>query len=58
MGLFGMKIDWDVDKAFLTEAVSTVSPLGLLYSGSDRNHDISGHFDIFSSLTAIMIKFV
>jgi hypothetical protein len=56
-----MKIGWDVARAILMEAALTVSPPGLLYSGGDGNHVVGGHFrhfGIFSSLTAIMIKFV
>jgi hypothetical protein len=42
-------------------AALTVSPLDLLYSGDVGNHDVGGHFHhfgIFSSLAAMMIKFV
>jgi hypothetical protein len=58
MGLFGLKIGWDVARAFLTEAALIVLPLDLLYSGGDGNHEVGGHFrhfSIFSSLTALMI---
>jgi hypothetical protein len=61
MGLFGLKISWDVARAFLTEAVLMVLPPDLLYSGGDGNHDVGGnfrYFGIFLSLTALMIKFV
>jgi hypothetical protein len=56
-----LKIGWDVARTFLKEATSTVSPPDLLYSGGDGNHNIGDlfrHFGIFSSLTAMMIKFV
>jgi hypothetical protein len=36
MGLFGLKIGWDVARAFLTEAVLTVLPLDSVYSSGDR----------------------
>jgi hypothetical protein len=61
MGLFGLKIGWDVARAFLKEAALTVLPLDLLYSGGDGNHDVCSlfcHFDVFLLLTAILIKFV
>jgi hypothetical protein len=56
-----MKIGWDVARAFLMIAVSTVSPPGLPYSGGDGIHVVGGHFrhfGMFLSSTAIMIKFV
>jgi hypothetical protein len=59
--LFGLKIGWDIVRGFLMEAASMASPPDLLYSGSNGNHNVGGHFChfvIFSSLTAIMIKFV
>jgi hypothetical protein len=57
----GIGISWDVARAFLTEAASMVLMPDLVYSSSNGNHDIGGpfrHFGIFSSLTALMIKFV
>jgi hypothetical protein len=56
-----LKISWDVARAFVIEAVLAVLPQDLLYSGSDGNNDVGGlfcHFVVFSSLTAILIKFV
>jgi hypothetical protein len=56
IGLFGLKIGWDVVKAFLKEASLTVLPPDILYSGGDGNHDVGGlfrRFDVFSSLRAI-----
>jgi hypothetical protein len=35
MGLFGLKIGWDVARVLLPD---------LLYSGGDSNHDVGGHF--------------
>ncbi len=61
IGLFGLKISWDVVKAFLKEAALMVLPPDLLYSGGDGNREVGGlfrRFDVFSSLTAILIKFV
>jgi hypothetical protein len=61
MGLFGLKIGWDIARGFLMEAASMASPQDLLYSSSNSNHNDGGHFChfvIFLSLTAIMIKFV
>jgi hypothetical protein len=61
IGLFGLKIGWDIVKAFLKEALLTVSPPDMQYSGGDGNRDVGGlfrRFDVFSSLTAILIKFV
>jgi hypothetical protein len=61
MSLIGLKIGWDVARAFMIEAALMVSPLDLLYSGGDGNNDIGGlfhRFVVFSSLTAILIKFV
>jgi hypothetical protein len=59
IGLFGVKIGWDVVKAFLKEAALTVLPPDLVYSGGDSNGDVGGrfrHFGLFSSLSALMIK--
>jgi hypothetical protein len=56
-----LKIGWDVVRAFLKEAVLTVLPPDLPYSGGDGNHDVSGlfrRFVVFSSLTAILMKFI
>ncbi len=61
IGLFGLKISWDVARAFLKEAALTVSPPDLLYSGDDGNHDVGGlfrRFVVFSSFTALFIKLV
>ncbi len=61
IGLFGLKISWDVARAFLKEAALTVLPPDLLYSGGDGNHKIGGlfrRFVVFSSFTALLIKFV
>jgi hypothetical protein len=52
IGLFGLKIGWDVVRAFLKEAALTVLPPDLLYSGRNGNHDVGGlfhHFEVFSS---------
>ncbi len=60
MSLIGLKIGWDVARAFMIEAALTVSQPDLLYSGGDGNHDVGRlfcSFVIFSSLTAILIKF-
>jgi hypothetical protein len=54
-GLLGLKICWDLVRAFLTEAELTVLPPDLLYSCDDGNHNVSGpychfgHFFIFNS---------
>jgi hypothetical protein len=56
MSLIGLKIGWDVARAFVIEAVLTVSPPDLLYSAGDSNNDIGRLFRRFSSLTAILIK--
>jgi hypothetical protein len=61
IGLFGLKIGWDVVRGFLKEAASTALQLDLLYSGSNGNHDggsLFRRFDVLSSLTAVLIKFV
>jgi hypothetical protein len=61
MGLFSLKISWDVARAFLMEAALMVLLPDLLYSGGYSNHNVSGpfcYFGIFSSLTAMMIKLV
>ncbi len=47
MGLLGLKIGWDVARAFLTEAALTVSPPDLRYSLGDGNYDVGGHFHHF-----------
>jgi hypothetical protein len=60
MSLIGLKIGWEIARAFVIEAALTVSPPDLLYSGGDGNHDVGGlfrRFIIFLSLTAILIKF-
>jgi hypothetical protein len=61
IGVFGLKIGWDVVKAFLKEALLMVLPPDVLYSSGDGNRDVGGlfrRFDVFLSLTAILIKFV
>ncbi len=61
IGHFGLKIGWDVVKTFLKEAALKVLPPDLLHSGGDGNCEVGGlfrRFDVFSSLTAILIKFV
>jgi hypothetical protein len=60
-GLFGLKIGWDVARAFLKEAVLTVLPPDLPYSGGDGNHDVGGlfrRFVVFLSFTALLVKFI
>jgi hypothetical protein len=60
MSLISLKISWDVARTFVIEAVLTVLPPDLLYSG-DGNNDVGRlfrRFFVFSSLTAILIKFV
>jgi hypothetical protein len=49
MRLFGLKIGWDVAKAFLTDAALTILPLDFLYSGGDGNHDVGGPFRHFGN---------
>jgi hypothetical protein len=56
--LFGLKIGWDVARAFLTVAALVVLPPDFLYIGGDSNYDIGGtfcHFGLFSSLKTLMI---
>jgi hypothetical protein len=48
MSLAGLKIGWDVARAFVMEAVLTVSPPDLLYSGGDGNHDVGNFFIVLS----------
>jgi hypothetical protein len=53
MSLIGLKIGWDVARAFVIEAALTVLPLDLLYSGGDSNNDVGGlfrHFVVFCLL--------
>ncbi len=47
IGLVGLKIDWDVARAFLTEAAWTVLLPDLLNVGSDTNQDLGGPFRHF-----------
>jgi hypothetical protein len=61
MGLFNLKIGWDIARAFLTGAALMILPPVLEYRSSNGNHYVSGpfgHFGIFSSLTPLMIQFV
>jgi hypothetical protein len=56
--LFGLKISWDVARAFLTVAALVVLPPDFLYIGNNSNHNIGGpfgHFGYFSSLKTLMI---
>jgi hypothetical protein len=56
--LFGLKIGWDVARAFLMVAALVVLPPDFLYIGGDSNHDIGGtfcQFGFFSSLKTLMI---
>jgi hypothetical protein len=58
MQLFGLKIGWDIARAFLAEAALTVLPPDLVYSGSGSNHNVSSRFHlfgIFSSFTGLMM---
>ncbi len=47
VGLVGLKIGWDVVRAFLTETAWMVSPPDFLNVGSDTNQDVSGPFHHF-----------
>jgi hypothetical protein len=50
IGLFGLKIGWDIVKAFLKKAPLTVLPPDLLYSGGDSNREVGSlfcRFDVF-----------
>jgi hypothetical protein len=49
--LFGLKINWNVARAFLTEAALTVLPLDFLYVGGSP----FCHFGNFLSIKALMI---
>ncbi len=44
IGLFGLKIDWNIVRAFLKEAASTDSRQDLLYSGGNDEHDVAVFF--------------
>ncbi len=46
--LFGLKISWDVARAFLTVDALVVLPPDFLYIGNNSNHDIGGPFGHFS----------
>jgi hypothetical protein len=54
IGLFGLKIGWDIVRAFLKEAASTVLLPDLLDSSGKSNHNVGGHLRRFvvSSLTS------
>jgi hypothetical protein len=58
--LIGLKIGWDLARAFLMWATLTVYPPGFLNSTGNSNHGVGGpfhHFLCFSSLTALMKEF-
>jgi hypothetical protein len=57
IGAFGLKIGWEIARAFLTEAASAV-PLPDQAGGDDGNHEFGRpfhHFGVFSSSTALII---
>jgi hypothetical protein len=61
MGLFDLKISWDVARAFLTEAALTVLSPDFLYILAMANMTsviLLVILVIFLSLTALMIQFV
>jgi hypothetical protein len=47
MGLFDLKIGWDIAGAFLTETASMILPPDLEYSGSNCNQYVSSPFGHF-----------
>jgi hypothetical protein len=55
LGLFGLKISWDLARAFLMYAKLTVSLLKLLKSGGNSNPFLC--FCHFFSLTALIKEF-
>jgi hypothetical protein len=60
MGLFGLKISRDVDRASLTVALLMVSLPDFLCSRCDGNHDVGSpfrHFGIFSSFSSLKKEF-
>jgi hypothetical protein len=44
MSLIGLKIGWDVARAFVIAAVLTVLPPDLLYRGGNGNNNVGGLF--------------
>jgi hypothetical protein len=53
MGLFSLKIGWDVARAFLSENALTVSPPDLINSSNECNQDISGSFHQFGNFLSL-----
>jgi hypothetical protein len=61
MGLFGLKINWDMAWAFLVNAALMVSLPDFPNSGSASNHNLRSpfcHFGYFSSFTALKREFI